>query len=48
MAFWIFYSRQLDSMTRQSAIYIARYSIKKITGNMAEKHYAGRAPEFLL
>lgn len=31
-----------------SAVYVANYATKKITGKDAKAHYAGRVPEFLL
>lgn len=33
-------------VTRQSAGYVARYCVKKVTGDRAEEHYKGREPEF--
>ncbi len=33
-------------LTFESAAYVARYVMKKITGPMAEKHYEGRKPEY--
>lgn len=36
----------LGSVTFDSAAYVARYIAKKITGDPAEAHYAGRLPEY--
>lgn len=33
-------------VTKQSAGYVARYCMKKVTGDLAEGHYKGRTPEF--
>lgn len=33
-------------VTFESAAYVARYVVKKVTGDLAEAHYAGRKPEF--
>lgn len=33
-------------VTFESAAYVARYIMKKITGDMAEGHYGGRLPEY--
>lgn len=37
----------IGSVTGQSSAYVARYVMKKITGEMAEEHYNGRIPEFI-
>lgn len=37
----------LGSVTIQSAGYVARYTLKKVHGDMAESHYQGRTPEFM-
>lgn len=53
----LFTSLQLDNLwshglttigqiTFESAAYVARYALKKITGPPAEAHYAGRHPEY--
>lgn len=53
----LYSSRQLDQLwgqgrtilgrvTFESAAYVARYSLKKVTGPAAEAHYAGRHPEY--
>lgn len=34
------------SVTFESAAYVARYVVKKVTGDGADAHYAGRVPEF--
>jgi hypothetical protein len=36
----------IGSVTFQSAAYVARYIMKKITGNSAADHYQGRQPEY--
>lgn len=36
----------LGSVTFDSAAYVARYIAKKITGDQAEAHYAGKLPEY--
>lgn len=37
----------VGSATWQSAGYVARYLMKKVTGKEAEKHYQGRTPEYV-
>lgn len=54
---WKFGSSELGSVSRQSADYCARYSLKKVNGDLADKHYESidestgevtwRAPECL-
>jgi len=55
--FPVFTSEELDGIwqkghaivgdvTFESAAYVARYVMKKITGEKAEQHYAGRKPEY--
>lgn len=34
------------SVTFESAAYVARYVVKKVTGDRADDHYRGRVPEF--
>jgi len=36
----------IGAVTFESAAYVARYVVKKITGELAEQHYNGRHPEF--
>lgn len=36
----------VGDVTFESAAYVARYVMKKITGDAAESHYAGRVPEY--
>jgi len=36
----------VGNVTFESAAYVARYITKKITGDLAEKHYNGRQPEY--
>lgn len=38
----------VGAVTFESAAYVARYVMKKITGDVAEWHYSGREPEFQL
>lgn len=45
---WGFGRCWLGSVTVESAGYVARYVVKKITGDLAEAHYRGRSPEFAL
>jgi len=37
----------IGDVTFESAAYVARYALKKITGDAREAHYAGRKPEFV-
>nr|QJB19602.1 MAG: replication initiator protein [Microvirus sp.] len=36
----------VGAVTFESAAYVARYIMKKVTGDMAEAHYGGRLPEY--
>ncbi len=36
----------VGTLTLASAAYVARYVIKKVTGDLAERHYGGRRPEY--
>lgn len=36
----------IGDVSRESAGYVARYCMKKVTGDLAEAHYNGRVPEF--
>lgn len=38
---------EFGSLTTESAGYIARYCVKKVTGQKADAHYEGRTPEFI-
>lgn len=38
----------IGSVTFDSAMYVASYCVKKVTGKKAFSHYGGRSPEFLL
>lgn len=38
----------IGKLTYESAAYVARYVVKKITGDKAEEHYKGKEPEFAL
>lgn len=37
----------IGAVTFESAAYVARYCVKKITGDQALEHYQGREPEFV-
>lgn len=37
----------IDEVNFATAAYVARYSMKKVTGPLAKDHYQGRTPEFL-
>lgn len=43
---WPFGFSTVGDVTFQSAAYVARYIMKKITGEEAAEHYAGREPEY--
>jgi hypothetical protein len=45
---WTVGNSVIGDVTFDSAAYVARYCVKKISGPPAEAHYAGRTPEFLL
>lgn len=36
----------IGNVSRESAGYVARYCMKKVTGDLADAHYNGRTPEF--
>lgn len=36
----------IGTVTFQSAQYVAKYCLKRVNGDLAEAHYAGRVPEF--
>lgn len=38
----------IGAVSPRSASYVARYCVKKVTGDSADAHYAGRLPEFSL
>lgn len=46
-AVWSEGIHRISEVTFESAAYVARYSLKKITGAAASSHYGDRAPEFL-
>lgn len=46
-AVWPEGRHRISEVTFESAAYVARYSLKKITGDRARSHYGDRAPEFL-
>lgn len=43
---WPFGFSSVGDITFQSAAYIARYCVQKVTGQFADQHYAGKVPEF--
>lgn len=43
---WPFGFAVIGSLTFESAAYVARYSMKKVTGKFADEFYSGRVPEF--
>lgn len=43
---WPFGYSVIGDVTFESAAYVARYVMKKITGEKAEEHYNGRKPEY--
>jgi len=45
---WPYGFSTVAEFTQATALYVAKYSLKKITGDLAEKHYQGRIPEFAL
>jgi len=44
---WPFGFCTIGDVTFDSAAYVARYIMKKVTGPMAEHHYQGRLPEYI-
>ena len=44
---WPFGYSSIGNVTFESAAYVARYVMKKVTGERAEEHYKGRAPEYV-
>lgn len=44
---WPFGYHVIGDVTFDSCAYVARYCTKKITGNRAAEHYAGRLPEYV-
>lgn len=43
---WPYGNSDIGSVTFKSAGYVARYANKKVYGDLADKHYNGRVPEF--
>lgn len=43
---WPFGYSTVGDVTFESAAYVARYVLKKMTGDMAEEHYNGKQPEY--
>lgn len=46
-ALWSHGRCTIGEVSFESAAYVARYCLKKITGEKAEDHYAGRKPEYV-
>lgn len=44
---WHYGHAWIGSLTFESAAYVARYVMKKITGDDADNHYKGRRPEYV-
>lgn len=44
---WPFGLHRIGNVTFESTAYVARYVVKKITGDGAEEHYQGRLPEYI-
>lgn len=44
---WTYGYSWIGALTFESAAYVARYCLKKVTGKKAEAHYAGRTPEYV-
>lgn len=44
---WPFGFSSVGEFSFESAAYVARYCLKKVTGNQAAEHYGDRVPEFL-
>lgn len=45
---WTVGDHYIGDVTFESAAYVARYCMKKITGKKANEHYKGRVPEFIV
>lgn len=43
---WPYGASTVGDVTFESAAYVARYVVKKITGSLAEKHYGKKLPEY--
>ncbi len=43
---WFHGNSEIGNVTFKSAGYVARYVMKKITGDLADDHYEGREPEY--
>lgn len=44
---WPFGHSEIGSVTFESVAYVARYILKKVTGEGAKDHYGGRRPEYV-
>lgn len=44
---WTYGFSSIGDVTFESAAYVARYVLKKVTGDFADSHYNGRLPEFI-
>ena len=45
---WPFGFVSIGSVTFESCAYVSRYVLKKVTGDMAEEHYKGKTPEYIV
>lgn len=43
---WTFGHATVTDFSFETAAYVGRYCTKKVTGDLADRHYAGRLPEF--
>ena len=44
---WPFGLHSIGEVSFESCAYVARYIMKKVTGDMSESHYHGRKPEYI-
>ena len=44
---WPFGLHSIGDVSFESCAYVARYIMKKVTGDMSESHYHGRKPEYI-
>ena len=44
---WPYGYSSIGELTFESAAYVARYTLKKVTGDKADDHYQGREPEYI-
>ena len=45
---WPFGFVSVGNVTFESCAYVSRYVLKKVTGDMAEEHYKGKTPEYIV